>query len=1354
MKVCAKVPRLLLIVTSLAWQVAAHGLNGVEVPVNGCTTISGVSTNIAPYYGPAGPAPANWAAAVQLGCVRYAAAHRTCAGGAICTDGTACSSVLQCDLAEPPIATSPIPAAFASGKAYIITRDNLASCPASPSAPHLLATANCGCPAGAQLWTNGKCYCADGRVWSKSSNACILPANCPGSVQDGVCNPGAIVPGKNCPACDKRGAATAGTNPINVGTGMKTERDLLYRSATAFPLSLDFTFLSGTTLAPLPEWTGLFGRNRISSFDRMVRILGTIGNQNRIAVVRPDGKRYEFRKPLSGASYAPDADIADRLENLVNASGGGGGWKFTAADDDSIELYDQLFFEAPLLLVIDRQGRVQKYSYADGSGGIRYAGGTPNLGFSYVAPACSPPPGWLYNVRDNGTSVGNPPAGRLLCVTDHFGRQLHFQYNPQGRITKIADPAGGVYQFLYDGASGGCDPQAFDNPACTVNNLTSLIFPDGAVRTYHYNEASHINDGTACAGTVPFSPGRGHLPSHLTGLQDEKGVRFADWTYDCQGRAISSQHAGGARRITVAYDSPAAGQSTVTDYRADASTANRSRVFGFTTTLGVVRNTSVSVPCDYCGDRAAAFTYDANGNHASRTDWNGNRTNYTQYDLARNLEKSRTEGLTSAGGTTPQTRAITTDWDADFRLPTRVAEPLRITTNVYDADGTACGARGVLCSKTVQATTDADGSQGFSAALAGAPRTWTYTYNANGSVLIVNGPRTDAADATTYTYYANDDADLAKRGNVATITNAAGQVTGITAYNAHGQPLEIVDPNGMTTTLTYDARLRLKSRNAGGELTSYNYDNAGQLTKVTLPDGSFLSYTYDDAHRLTGISDSLGNAISYTLDAMGNRTREEVRDPANNLARTRSRVYNSLNRLFQGLGAQSQTTEYAYDDQGNVLTVKDPLNHTTSNQYDALNRLRQVTDPGLGVTQYAYNGLDALTQVTDPRNLATGYTVDGLGNLTLQSSPDTGSTTNTYDDAGNLLTQTDAKGQLTTYAYDALNRVTLITFQDGSKQTYLYDQGANGIGRLFSIAEVNAAGQTTSRIAYAYDSHGRVTSETRTIGGVQYVTTYAYDGSGRLVGMAYPGGRTVTYTLDALGRISRIDTSKNNQTQTVVSSVAYQPFGGVKSFTFGNGQVYTRTYDQDGRISAYGTNPQWSFQIGYDAASRIESIVDLGTPQYSNSYGYDALDRLTQVIGAAADFAYTYDPVGNRLTKRAGSQTDSYTYSPASNRLGTLTPAAAPPRTFVFDANGSTTADGKNTYTYDVRGRMVSAVGSAGTVDFQVNALGQRVRKRSSLGDTVFHYDTRGHLIAETDPDGASKREYIYLGDMPVGVVQ
>ena len=915
-----------------------------------------------------------------------------------------------------------------------------------------------------------------------------------------------------------------------------------------------------------------------------------------------------------------------------------------------------------------------------------------------------------------------PAPGYLIRVMDAFGRQLTFTYDFFGRLATMQDPAGQMY--LYE--------------STTLNHFASITYPDGKTRFYLYNEPAFIEPTSS--GQINTYDGR------LTGIVDENNSRLGSFYYDMFGIAKRTTHAGGADNYVVNNGSwPSS--ITVTDPRGTV------RTYGYASVNGAYRNTSIAQPAvSGTGTVTSATTYDANGNVATRRDFNGNRTNYT-YDLARNLETSRTEGLTSAGAVTPQTRTISTEWHAVLRLPTGVAEPLKITTSVYDTDGTQCGARGALCSKTVQATTDADGSQAFSATPSGTPRTWTYTYNANGSVLTVNGPRTDVSDVTTYAYYANNDADLGKRGNVATITNAAGHVTSITAHNAHGQPTTIVDANGLTTNLVYDLRQRLTSRTVGSETTSYDYDGVGQLTKVTLPDGSFLSYAYDAAHRLTGMQDSLGNRIAYTLDAMGNRTQEAVRDPANALAQTRSRVFNNLNRLFQELGATAQVTEYAYDNQGNVTSVKDPLNKLTANAYDALNRLRQVTDPALGVTQYAYNGLDALTQVTDPRNLVTGYTVDGLGNLTLQQSPDTGNTANTYDPAGNLLTQTDAKGQTTTYAYDVLSRVTLITFHDGSKQAYAYDSGTSALGRLSSITETDPANVPTSVIAYAYDPHGRVTSETRTLGGQSYVTAYSYDSFGRMNGMTYPSGRTVTYAFDALGRINQLTTTKNSQSQVVVQNVSYYPFGGVTGFTFGNGQIYSRSVDQDGRIASYSLGAA-NYGIGFDAASRVTGITETGNPANANTYAYDALDRLTSAVLPTSSFGYSYDAVGNRLTKTIGAATDTYAYQTTSNRIASISPASGPLKSFTFDPNGSTIADSVNTYAYDTRERMVQAVSTLGTTTYQVNALGQRVRKTNSAGDTVFHYDTRGRLIAETDPGGTLRRELIYLGDIPVGAVQ
>jgi YD repeat-containing protein len=631
-------------------------------------------------------------------------------------------------------------------------------------------------------------------------------------------------------------------------------------------------------------------------------------------------------------------------------------------------------------------------------------------------------------------------------------------------------------------------------------------------------------------------------------------------------------------------------------------------------------------------------------------------------------------------------------------------------------------------------------------------RTWTYTYNANGQPLTMDGPRTDVSDITTYTYYANNDADHGKAGNLASITNAQGQITQITTYNAHGQPLTIVDPNGLATTLTYDPRMRLTSRTVGGETTSYTYDGVGQLTKVTLPDGSFMTYFYDAAHRLTQIADSVGNKIVYTLDLVGNRVKEEVFDPSNILAQTRSRVYNSLSRLTQEIGAAGQTTTYAYDNQGNLTSIDGPLPGTvdvTTNGYDALNRLVTMTDPNSGQVNYGYNAIDQMTSVKDPRNLTTSYAYDALSNLNQLTSPDTGSTQNSYDSAGNLLTQIDAKGQTTSYTYDALNRVTSISYATDPtlNVSFTYDQGVNGLGRLTGVSD------STGTISYVYEIHGRLATETRVIGGVSYTTAYSYDSAGRLASMTYPSGRQIVYARDGLGRVSGITTTKNSITQTLLTGVAYRPFGPEQAFTFGNSQTYTRGFDQDGRIAAY-SQPGQTLAVGYDAASRITAITDTVTPSNVLTYNYDVLDRLTNFTAPALSLnqAFGYDAVGNRTSQTIGANSYANTYASTSNRIASSSGPVA--KAYAFDANGSITNDAVNQYTFDARGRLKQATTTAGISQYLVNTMGQRVKKNVAGVDTVFHYDSGGRLISETDLQGNVIQEYVYLNDIPLAVLK
>ncbi len=427
-----------------------------------------------------------------------------------------------------------------------------------------------------------------------------------------------------------------------------------------------------------------------------------------------------------------------------------------------------------------------------------------------------------------------------------------------------------------------------------------------------------------------------------------------------------------------------------------------------------------------------------------------------------------------------------------------------------------------------------------------------------------------------------------------TIANALGQVTTFDDYDADGQPLRVTDANGVVTTSAYDARGRLRVRtvNAGtsaAETTTFDYDNAGQLTKVTMPDGAFLRYQYDDAHRLTEVADSQDNVIQYTLDAMGNRIKEDVFDPADRLVKTRQRIYDALNRLYNDIGAAGQISAYRYDGNGNLAKSVDPLARPTMLGYDALNRLLTSTDPAGGVTRYAYDAKDRLVSVRDPINLTTTYSYDGLGNLAQLASPDTGISTFVPDAQGNVVGATDARGLAATFTYDALNRPTLATYVGGSVSLE-YDNTATGgafaRGRLTRIAD--PSGATT----YTYDALGRVRTKAQTVAGDASVRTFSVGyqyAAGRATGLTYPSGRSVSYSFDSQGRVAGITIAG----QTVLSGVGYLPFGGVQAWTWANGQTYRRGFDADGRMAsltlgpdtlAYGSET-WTF--GYDGLNRL-----------------------------------------------------------------------------------------------------------------------------------------------------------------------
>jgi len=906
---------------------------------------------------------------------------------------------------------------------------------------------------------------------------------------------------------------------------------------------------------------------------------------------------------------------------------------------------------------------------------------------------------YTYSLTDDDDTVEQyNNTGHLWNVTTRSGYQQTFTYvyGQPNQLAGVSDSFGRSLSFTYNGQG---QLQTVTTPDGVIHygydgsgRLVTVTYPDNSTRGYQYNDSNH--------------------PSALTGVVDENSSAFVSTSYDSSGRAYQSGVVGGVDWSGIDYTDPA--NPVVTDARGVV------RTYHYTTINGYQKISSITGAATCLTCRADAATgYDSTGYLASTTDWNGNLTNYV-YDDTRGLEISRTEAVGTA-----QQRTITTTWNPSFRLPAEIDEPGRQTTFAYDAHGN-------LLTRTVKDTAT------------NATRTWTYSsYTAWGAPQTIDGPRTDVADVTHIAYYPIVSGDP-KSGQVNTVTNALGHITTVNNYDGSGRPLQVTDPNGLVTTLSYTPRGWLASRQVGTELTQYSYYPTGLLQTLTLPDGRSLTYSYNAAHQLTQVQDQLGDTIVYTPDVMGNNTSVKVYDPGNNLVQSHSRVYNSLNELYQDVSAQNKVTTYGYDNNGNPTSITDPLSHQTVKTYDALDRLSQVTDPASGVTHYAYNALDQLTGVTDPRNLATAYTPDALGNTASVQSPDSGITGATYDAAGNVLTRTDAKNQITRYQYDALNRLTLITYADGSTVSFSYDQGANGIGRRTGM--VDSSGSTS----WSYDTHGRVVGKVQTIGTVSLTTLYSYDSSGRIQSMTLPSLNVVGYGWSN-GQVNALSLNGN----ALVSALGWQPFSGPNTWTYFDGHSQARGYDLDGRLTSTGAESL----IGYDDASRITSVT---TALGSHSYGYDALDRFISETAAPANSnTYGYDAAGNRTSQTsslAGNPAVNTTYTPdsASNRLLQIASGTSLV-TLGYDANGSITQNANGSYGYDTAGHLISASSTysmSGPATYVYDGLGQRVAKQVGGTTTLYAYDEQHRLIGEYNSVGNTLNETVGLGSLPLVAIQ
>jgi RHS repeat-associated protein len=750
------------------------------------------------------------------------------------------------------------------------------------------------------------------------------------------------------------------------------------------------------------------------------------------------------------------------------------------------------------------------------------------------------------------------------------------------------------------------------------------------------------------------------------------------------------------------------------------------------------------------GTTAAAseyFSYDGNGYLASKTDWNSNTTTST------NNSHGDPTSITEAYGSSVA-RTTTIAYDGTW-----VHEPATITTAGLTSTFTYDGSGNPLT------RTDAD-TTGNSVPYStnGQTRETQWTWNGTGELTSVQLPRTDVTVKTTLGYTS---------GVLTSITDQLSHTISITSYTGGGYPETIVDPNSVSTTLAWDARLNLNTVTVGGTYTTtYTHDPANNLTAVEKPDGSTLTYGYDAANRLTTITDLPGNTINYTLDALGDITATNVKNSGGAYEFYPSATFDALGRKLTDVGASGQTTTYTWDPNSNPLTVTDPLSNSTTYTWDALNRLATRTDPSPGgTTTLTLDAHNRATNVQDANGNSTSYVNDGFGDVTQVTSPDSGTSVYHYDKDRNLTQKVFAGGQTVNLTWDADDRNLTIAYPSDSSLNVskTYDQSGHGygIGRLTSVTDQPGSD------SFTYDTRGNITGESRVITSVGTLSTStSFDAASHVSSITYPSGTVVGYTRDSMGQVTGIAaTPPGGSSTSVASSITYEPFGPETSLTFGNGVTGTYNFDGDYRATSREDNATagdvTNFAYTYTATNSLYTITDNVNSVNSQTLGYDALDRMTSATSAAGGYGtygWTWDAVSNIQTQTINSTTTTFSQNAGTNQLSQSVTGATT-TTVDTTANGNIldfkiAGTAITSYTYNQANQMASATGPlSNSASYEYGFDAQRLLKTPSSGyPIVYQYGQAAkEILSENDLHSGQTADYIYMdpgrNSRPIGEV-
>ncbi len=373
------------------------------------------------------------------------------------------------------------------------------------------------------------------------------------------------------------------------------------------------------------------------------------------------------------------------------------------------------------------------------------------------------------------------------------------------------------------------------------------------------------------------------------------------------------------------------------------------------------------------------------------------------------------------------------------------------------------------------------------------------TYDPNSNIA---SKRLRSGESFTYTY-SNLDLMLTKAmpAQTAPVTPA---VTTTFTYDLAGRATNIASSQGAVVAYGFDTAKWLTSETntilalTGAKAIAYQYDQAGNRTRLTWPDAYYVQYAYDAQNRMLTASEN-GAALLATYDY-------------DDLGRRKSVQY----------GAAKAKVNYTFNGESDLLTLGHDFvassDVTYTNTYTPARQIADATisnapfkyvPPAAGTESYGTaNVLNQYTTVTPPGGSAATLTHDARGNLTSD-----GTLTYVYDTANHLLGAKLGAATVAAYGYDPLDRRMLKNVVAGGLGiTFFLNSGDDEVAEY-----ANTAGQPLTRRFVPGPS---VDDPIAMVMAAGTRTFFHEDKAGSVVAMSDTSGDTAEgpYTYDAYGK--------------------------------------------------------------------------------------------------------------------------------------------------------------------------------------------------------------------------------------------